>query len=252
MVVDEPAVLAPPTVVASNVHVDYKVYAQSSLSVKRRLADKRFGRESRTVHAVRGVDIVVREGESVGLIGSNGSGKSTLLRALSGLVPVREGEILVRSRPTLLGVGAALRPQLSGRLNIMIGGLALGMTRREIQEQMDPMIEFSGLRESIDLPMRTYSSGMRARLAFTIATARTPDILLIDEALAVGDAEFRSKSAQRIEEIRRQAGAVIIVSHSLTDITSSCSRAYWLDRGVVQAEGPAKQVVSQYRKSVNA
>lgn len=237
-----------PVIVATDVHVDYKVYAEPSLSVKHRIAMRRVRREARTIHAVRGVSVVVNEGESVGFIGSNGSGKSTLLAAMCGLVPVSTGEVLVRSRPTLLGVGAALRPPLSGRLNMLIGGLALGMTKRDIEGRLDDMIEFSGLGDSIDLPMNTYSSGMKARLAFTIATARAPDILMIDEALAVGDAAFTTKSGGRIAEIREGAGAVIIVSHNMSEIRSSCDRVYWLESGQIRSAGQPDEVVDRYQE----
>lgn len=243
---------APPALIVRDVHVDYKVFVQASMSIKHRIANRRLRREARTIHAVRGVSVGVDEGESVGLIGSNGSGKSTLLTAMCGLVPVTSGQILVRSRPTLLGVGAALRPALSGRVNMMIGGLALGMTKREIEDRLDEMIEFSGLRQSIDLPMQTYSSGMRARLAFTIATTRSPDILLIDEALAVGDAAFKAKSSRRISEIRQNAGAVILVSHSMAEITDSCDRVYWLENGEIRAEGSPPTVVAEYQRWIAA
>src|SRR5690606_38794048 len=135
--------------------------------------------------------------------------------------------IRVRSRPTLLGVGAALRHGLSGRRNITLGCLAAGMNPSEIEAQMDDIIEFSGLQDFIDMPMKTYSAGMRARLTFSIATARRPDILLIDEALAVGDESFRSRCAERIEAIRSAAGAVVLVSHNMAEIRSSCSRVLW-------------------------
>ncbi len=242
----------PAAVIASDVHVNYTVFAESALGIKNRFATRTLRREARIIHAVRGASLVVHEGESVGLIGSNGSGKSTLLTAMSGLVPIASGEILVRSRPTLLGVGAALRPQLSGRVNMLIGGLALGMTRREIEEQLDEMIDFSGLRESIDLPMHTYSSGMKARLAFTIATTRSPEILLIDEALAVGDAMFAAKSGQRIAEIRQNAGAVIVVSHNMSEIRQSCDRVYWLERGEIRTEGLPEEVIAEYQEWVAA
>ena len=244
--------IAPAVIVATDVHVDYKVYAEASLGMKHRVALRRLRREARTIHAVRGVDVVVREGESVGFIGSNGSGKSTLLAAMSGLVPIASGDVLVRSRPTLLGVGAALRPPLSGRMNMIIGGLALGMSKRDVDDRLDDMIEFSGLRESIDLPMNTYSSGMKARLAFTIATDQVPEILMVDEALAVGDATFAAKSSERIEEIRSRAGAVILVSHNMTEIRSSCDRVYWLEQGEVRAEGSPDDVVEAYQAWIKA
>ena len=235
---------------ATGLHVTYTVYEDAAIGLKGRIAGRTFRRKSRLIHAVRGVDFHVLEGESVGLIGPNGSGKSTLLAAISGLLPIDDGEVLVASRPTLLGVGAALRPNLSGRLNLVIGGLALGLSRVQIDEQIDEMIAFSGLSDSIDLPLNTYSSGMKARLAFTVATANSPEILVIDEALAVGDAAFQKKSGERIAEIRSNAGAVIIVSHNLSEIRSGCDRVYWIEAGQVRAVGAADQVVDAYKESL--
>lgn len=207
-------------------------------------------RRHREIHAVRGVSFRLGEGESLGVVGSNGSGKSTLLSALTGLLPVESGSIRVRARPTLLGVNAVLRPALSGRRNIVIGGLAMGMSKREIEAKSDEIVQFAELEDFVDLPMRTYSSGMRARLTFSIATARTPEILLIDEALAVGDARFRAKSAERIEKIRAEAGAVVLVSHDFGEIERTCDRALWLERGELRADGPAEDVVASYRSSL--
>ncbi|MEO1064269.1 MAG: ATP-binding cassette domain-containing protein, partial [Actinomycetota bacterium] len=230
-----------------DLHVVYRVFEDARPGFKQLFARGRVTRESRRIHAVRGVSFDVAEGESLGLVGSNGSGKSTLLGALTGLLPVESGSVRVRSRPTLLGVNAALRPALSGRRNIIIGGLAMGLSRREIDRRVEEIVEFAGLEEFIDLPLRTYSSGMRARLTFSIATAQTPDILLIDEALAVGDAEFRARSAERIAKIRAEAGTVILVSHDLAEIERSCDRALWLERGEVELIGEPDQVLAAYR-----
>jgi teichoic acid transport system ATP-binding protein len=247
--VPEDAAAAPVVVRVEDVHVTYRVYEDAKLGLRERVATRRFRRRYREVRAVRGVSFELREGESLGIVGANGSGKSTLLTALTGLLPTEQGRILVRSRPTLLGVGAALRQQLSGRRNIVLGCLASGMTRAEVAARMDEIIDFSGLREFIDLPMQAYSSGMRARLLFSIATARVPDILLIDEALAVGDQEFRGRSTQRIDELRRQSGVVVLVSHNLDEIRRSCTRALWLDHGVVRADGTPDEVVDTYLAS---
>jgi teichoic acid transport system ATP-binding protein len=203
------------------VNVVYRVYEDRRLSLSTRVARRQLRRRSRKVHAVRGVSFTLREGDSLGIVGHNGSGKSTLLAALTGLLPIESGTIAVRSRPTLLGVNAALRPQLSGRRNIELGLLAMGLSPVQVAELTDPIIDFAGLGEFIDMPMQAYSSGMRARLAFSIATSRTPDILLIDEALAVGDEEFRQRSAERIAQIRRDSGAVVLVSHNPREIRAT-------------------------------
>lgn len=236
----------PVVVDVHDLHVTYRVYDDAKLGIRERLAVGKLRRRYVEVKAVRGVTFTLREGDSLGIVGANGSGKSTLLTALTGLLPIEGGTIRVRSRPTLLGVGAVLRPQLSGRRNIVLGCLATGMTPAEVEAQMDDIIDFSGLRESIDLPMRTYSSGMRARLTFSIATARVPDILLIDEALAVGDEAFRRRSTERINEIRQRSGAVVLVSHNLNEIRTSCNRAMWMEHGLMVASGSPDEVVDQY------
>lgn len=237
---------APVVVQVEDLNVIYRVYEDKQLGLRTRIAQRRVRRRYRELHAVRGVSFELHEGESLGIVGTNGSGKSTLLSALTGLLPVASGTIRVRSRPTLLGVGAVLRQGLSGRRNIVLGCLAAGMTPAEVEDKIDDIIGFSGLEEFIDMPMRAYSSGMKARLTFSIATARTPDILLIDEALAVGDENFKRRSMERIREIREQAGAVVLVSHNASEIKASCSRAIWLDRGVIRADGDAVAVVDEY------
>ena len=234
------------TVRVEDAHVYYRVYEDPSVGLKELVSRGRMRRQYQTIRALRGVSLDLHESETLGIIGANGSGKSTLLSAMTGLLPLRSGSIRGRSRPSLLGVSSALRSALSGRRNILIGGLALGFTREEIEDRMDEVIDFAGLRDAIDRPMRTYSSGMRARLNFAIATARIPEILLIDEALAVGDEEFRARSAQRINEVREAAGSVVLVSHNMPEVEQSCDRVIWLDGGLVGAEGDPGEVVEAY------
>lgn len=231
---------------ARHVSVTYKVYEQKSISMRDRLTNGVFRRKYRHIRAVQDISLVLRRGDSLGLVGPNGSGKSTFLSALTGLIPLDSGEIFVRSRPTFLSVGTAMQPELTGRRNIVLGCLASGMSRREIAEKIDEIIAFSGLTDAIDLPMKTYSNGMRARLVFSVATSRIPEILLIDEALAVGDQEFRQRSSARISEIRAQAGAVVLVSHNITEIRQSCKRVMWLEHGRVVMEGPTEEVLARY------
>jgi teichoic acid transport system ATP-binding protein len=239
------------SLVLEDVHVSYRVYEENNTPTLRRLVTRRFAsRATRTVHAVRGVSLTAGTGESVALIGRNGSGKSTLLRAVSGLLPVDQGRILARSTPVLLGIGAALHPELSGRRNVFLAGTALGFSRNELTERFDEIVDFAGIRDHIDLPLRTYSAGMQARLQFSVASAVTPDILLIDEALAVGDEEFRRKSRQRIETLLDRASTVFLVSHSMKSVLDMCTRAVWLDGGVVMADGPVADVVSEYQRAV--
>ena len=191
------------TVRLVDVHVHYRVYEDPVGGLKQHFLQGRLRRQFQIIEAVQGVTLDLHESETLGLIGPNGSGKSTLLSAMTGLLPLQSGTIRGRSRPSLLGVSSALRSALSGRRNILIGGLALGFTRAEVESRMDEIIDFAGLQHAIDRPMRTYSSGMRARLNFAIATARIPEILLIDEALAVGRRRlFGPVARKRIDEVR--------------------------------------------------
>jgi teichoic acid transport system ATP-binding protein len=198
------------------------------------------------VHAVRGVSFTAYRGEAIGLIGPNGSGKSTLLRAIAGLMAPSRGAVWTRGEASLLGVSAAMMGAMSGDQNIVLGCLAIGMTPAEIAEEYDAICEFAGIGEFVHLPMNTYSSGMGARLRFAIAGARAPDILLIDEALATGDAQFRRRSEQRIRELREEAGTVFLVSHGLGIIRKTCTRAIWLEAGKIVVDGEANAVVDAY------
>src|SRR5690606_26139569 len=202
------------------------------------------------VHAVRGVSFTVRHGESVGIVGINGSGKSTMLRAIAGLIPPRSGSVHVSGEPSLLGVNAALMPQLSGERNIMIGGLALGLTPRQVEEKFDEVVEFAGIGDFVYLPMKTYSSGMGARLRFAISSAASPDILMIDEALATGDAAFKERSKARIEEVRARAGTIFLVSHSISTIEAMCTRVLWVHEGKLVMDGPTHEVAERYKEYV--
>jgi teichoic acid transport system ATP-binding protein len=238
---------ATPTVVTRNLHVVYRVYEDRHPSLREVFTNRLRRPSYREIHAVRGVDLTAYEGEAIGLIGRNGSGKSTLLQAIAGLLPATEGEVYAKNQPSLLGVNAALQRGVSGRRNILLGGLALGMSRVEIAERMDEIIEFAGLEEFIDLPIRTYSSGMRARLHFAIATAVSPDILLVDEALATGDEVFKARSQARIDELVRGAGTVFLVSHSLNIIQEACNRCLWLDQGRLAMDGDPEAVIFAYK-----
>ncbi len=240
-----------PVVIVDNLHVKYRVYA-SGKAIKGGGAAgllRNAKRGVREVHALKGVSFIAYENESIGVIGSNGSGKSTLMRAITGLTPPESGAVYASSRPNMLGVGAALIPDLSGERNILLGGLALGFSRREISAMRDEIIEYAELQEFIDLPMRTYSSGMQARLKFSIATVRQHEILIVDEALAVGDRRFRARSEERIRSIRDNAGTVFLVSHSMGSVRGTCSRVIWLNKGELVMDGPTEEVVSAYEAS---
>ena len=228
-------------------HVHYRVYEDIVRSLPESIRSGR--RRAVHVHALKGVNLDVAIGESVGIVGSNGSGKSTLLRAIAGVQPVSSGQVLVRGEAHLLGVGAVLKPLLSGYRNVILGGLAMGLTRSEIEAKIDDVLSFSELEDYINLPMNTYSSGMRSRLAFSIATLRVPDVLLVDEALAVGDQSFRERSLGRLRQLRDEAGAVVLVTHNLQEIRQTCSRAVWIERGELVVDGAVADVLDAYAAS---
>jgi teichoic acid transport system ATP-binding protein len=240
-------------VVVEDLHVTYRVYATGKAAKDRAKLLKRSPslRRVREVHALRGVSFTAYEGEAIGVVGHNGSGKSTLLRAIAGLTPAAKGAIWADSNPTLLGVNAALINDLSGERNVILGGLALGMEPEEIRGRYEEIVGFSGIGEFIDLPMRTYSSGMQARLRFAIAASVPHRVLLIDEALSVGDKQFQLRSEERIRELRQHAGTVFLVSHALPTIKNTCNRALWIDHGLLKMDGPAEEVVDAYSSSVS-
>lgn len=243
-----PSMLEPALVSVDVDHADvkYRVYEERSFSMRDLVSSGFKGNRSTIVHAVRDVSFAVHVGEAIGIVGSNGSGKSTLLRAIAGLQSLASGSVRIRGEAQLLSVSGALKPSLSGYRNVLLGGLAMGLTREEIEDKLPSVVEFSGIAEAMGRPMNTYSSGMRARLSFSIATLRVPDILLIDEALAVGDKDFRERSLERVNEIREEAGTVIMVTHNLGEIRQSCSRAIWLDQGTLMADGGVDDVLDQY------
>jgi teichoic acid transport system ATP-binding protein len=245
-----------PTVIADNAHVVYRVVgggaagSGSPVASFKRIVTGAKSVAVREVHAVKGVSFVAYRGEAIGIIGSNGSGKSTLLRAIAGLMPIeRGGHLYAAGQPSLLGVNAALMNDLSGERNVVLGLLAMGMTPAEAKGRVKDIIDFSGINERGDfgsLPMKTYSSGMGARLRFAIAAAKKHDVLLIDEALATGDARFRRRSEQRVRELREEAGTVFLVSHSEQSIRDTCERVIWLESGVLRADGSTDDVMQQY------
>jgi len=234
---------------ARDVAITYRTYLDPPQGLRRRLKGRTGGRRYRDIDAVQGVSFDIGRGESVGLIGHNGAGKSTVLLGLAGLLELSSGEILAKSRPALLGVGAVLNEGLSGRRNIEMGCLALGMPKAVVEDRVDELLEFAGLQDFADVPLRAFSSGMKARLAFTVATTSTPDILLIDEALAVGDRDFHDRAVARLDAIRADAGCVVVVSHSLPEIRRMTERAIWMDHGKIVADGDTGSVVAEYEKS---
>lgn len=232
----EPA--APPvTVYAENASVTYLI---------------RTGRLRRPVEvaALKNLSLVLREGTSLGVLGLNGAGKSTLVKAIAGTVALSSGQLLVRSQPKRVSVGSTLRAELTGRQNITLGLYALGLNPEEAEALVPAVVEYSELAEFIELPLDTYSAGMKARLKFSISTQVQPDILLLDEALAVGDRAFKEKSLHRVNEIKATAGTVVLVSHSMKEISETCDLALWLDKGEPRLFGPTEEVVEAYEEHI--
>jgi len=237
---------SPVTVVAHDLRMRYQVL-RTDREHRRGWAGKVARKQKVSVSALRGVSLTVRSGEFVGVIGRNGSGKSTLLRTLAGLETPSSGSVLTSARPVLLGVSAALIPDLTGAQNVKLGALAMGLTPNRADEVFESVVELSALGDSIDLPMKTYSSGMAARLKFAISLASDPSILMIDEALSTGDATFAERSTRAMDSLLENAGTVFLVNHAAQTIENMCSRAVWMERGQVVLDGDAVDVARKYR-----
>ena len=199
--------------------------------------------------ALKNVSLSINRGETVGIIGLNGSGKSTLLKVIAGVLKPAEGNVRVYgSVAPLIELGAGFDPDLSARENIFLNGAVLGYSRKRMQELFEEIIEFSELREFLDVPLKNYSSGMQARLGFAIATSVIPDVLIVDEVLGVGDYKFQEKCHRRMESIISSGATVLFVSHSIEQVKQICSRAIWLENGRVVMDGEVNQVCDEYMK----
>ncbi len=241
---------AEPAVRVEHLSVTYRTTVEKRPTLKRTLV--RLGRRRRRVReirAIRDVSFEVPHGAVLGVVGLNGAGKSTLMRTIAGILPPTQGRVEVHGRvSTLLALGVGFNKRLTGRENVILGGLAAGLTREQLEARYDEIAEFAELGDFMDMPMRTYSSGMYGRLAFSVAVHMEPDILLIDEALSVGDARFRRKSFAKMRELCAQARTILIVSHALQSIRDLCSDVIWMDKGKIAMWDTADAVIDAYAR----
>ena len=227
----------------------FRPYVDKKPTLRRSIANFRT-RQIEEVVALDDVSFRVDKGEAFGIIGRNGAGKSTLLRVMARTLQPNAGRVVVNGRAsTLLQLGVGFNLELSGRRNIYLGGLAAGLRKAEIDEIFDDVVDYAGLGHAIDRPVKTYSSGMFSRLAFSVSMHLDPDILLLDEVLAVGDAEFRAKSMRAMKELLGKSGTIVFVSHALPQVADFCDRAMWLDEGRVRMIGASEEVVAVYREN---
>jgi teichoic acid transport system ATP-binding protein len=231
----------------SNLWIHYKT--MGSYSVKKMLLNHKKNKKE-TFSAVRGVNFTVNKGEILGIIGKNGSGKSTMLRAIAGIFSPDQGSVDLKGNSiSLLSIGVGFKKELTGRENIVLSGMLLGFSEQYVKEKIDDIIEFSELGEFIDRPVRTYSSGMYSKLAFSITSSLETDIILIDEVLSVGDEKFRKKSMNRMKElINEKERTVVIVSHSISTLKALCDKVMWVHEGEIRMIGKPAEVLAEYKE----
>jgi ABC-2 type transport system ATP-binding protein len=233
-----------------NVWKTFRIFQNRNTTLKQALT-RRGGEQFRDFWALQDVSFNIPSGSTFGLVGANGAGKSTMLKLLTRIMVPDRGRVATHGRVSaLLELGAGFHPELSGRENIFLNGSILGMSAASLRARLDEIVDFSGLEEFIDQPVKTYSSGMYARLGFSVAVAVEPDILLIDEVLAVGDEQFQRRCTEKMAEMRSGGRTVILVSHSLATVQQICDQAVWLDHGRVRATGNTEDVVNDYLASV--
>lgn len=231
--------------------ITYRTNFEKTPTMKQTLLNLGRGKKKniRTIEAVKNVSFDIKHGTVLGVVGHNGAGKSTLLRAISGILPPSSGEIEVHGQvSTLLSLGVGFNNKLSGSENILLAGLAAGMSRAEVLERRDAIVEFAEIGDFIDMPIRAYSSGMTQRLAFSVAVNMNPEILLIDEALSAGDARFKLKAQAKMRELMESAHTMVLVSHALSSIRELCNDAIWLDHGKLMMHGDPNEVIDAYTK----
>jgi len=244
-------VVAPDSPVAISVEdlgVRYELRLTRKPTIRDSLAQRLKRNPVKSFWALRGVSFEVRHGESLGVIGPNGAGKSTLLQVLAGIITPSEGDVMVDGHiSSLLTLGVGFDQDLSGTDNIRLAGAFMGLDHRVVEDKLEGIIEYADLGEFIDAPIKTYSSGMRARLGFSIATSVEPDILILDEVLSTGDAAFREKSKQRVGELLEEAKAIVLVTHDMNWVKEYCTRAILIERGRIVAEGRPVDVVQEHQ-----
>lgn len=236
-----------PAIVVDDVHKKFRMYHERNQSLKSAIMRRRV-----SVHddfwALKGVSLQVRHGETFGIIGDNGSGKSTLLKCMAQILYADQGSISIEGRvAALLEVGSGFHPELSGRENIYLNGSILGMSKREIEAKFQDIVDFAGIEEFLDQPVKNYSSGMYVRLGFAVAINVDPDVLLVDEVLSVGDETFQAKCALKFSELRESQRTVVIVSHSMGALAKMCDRLAWIQQGELKAVGAPDEVIAAYR-----
>lgn len=236
------------TILVEDVYKTFNVYMDKANTIKEKLMFfRRNKKEKREV--LKGINLRIKKGETVALIGVNGSGKSTLLKLMTKIIYPNKGKITTNGKLTsLLELGAGFHPDFSGRENIYFNASIFGLTRKEIDERIDSIIEFSELGSYIDNPVRTYSSGMYMRLAFSVAINVNADILLIDEILSVGDQHFQEKCFNKMRELKEQGKTMVFVTHSMESVKNLCDRAVWLYEGKIRMDGNTEEVVNEYLK----
>jgi ABC-type polysaccharide/polyol phosphate transport system ATPase subunit len=238
------------SIVVNDVSVTYRTSVEGKPTLRSTIG--RLGRRQRIVReveALKNVNFRIKRGAVYGVVGANGAGKSTLMRTVTGILPPTHGRVEVKGRvSTLLALGVGFNKELTGRENVVLGGLAAGLSREQIAEKYEEIVDFAELEDFMDMPMRTYSSGMYGRLAFSVAVSMEPDILVIDEALSVGDARFKKKSFEKMKELCGEDRTILLVTHAMGTVKKLCDRAIWLHKGEVVMKDRSKEVVRHYTR----
>ena len=237
------------SIIVENVYKTFNVYLDKANTIKEKILFLFSRNKKQKREVLKGISLKIKKGEVVALIGTNGSGKSTLLKLLTKIIYPNKGRIETNGKLTsLLELGAGFHPDFSGRENIYFNASIFGLTKKEIDSRLEDIIEFSELKDFIDSPVRTYSSGMYMRLAFSVAINVDADILLIDEILSVGDEHFQNKCFEKMLELKKQGKTMIFVTHSMGTVKKLCNRAIWLKDGLIKMDGDTEKVVDEYIK----